>query len=542
MILYHASTLYHSLCCLVHKLAFHPREEAELLLVEYMFRGDEMEAFIQKLNSYGWFTRIRVVPESRLAENSRKKLTLSSSAREIENTAKKISDGVMEWLGHDLREYDEINLLAEQWSLGIAVLYQRIPNNFFEDGSGLLGDEGRYFRIVKEISMKNYVLLKYLKGGGNNSFTKVKYCDMRNQPPGFYDSKAADFNIPHLISEKIPDKVEQLLELYHGKKITTGGEKKMVLFMTQFIRTLTDHNFAVQEKMTAVLWDYFVPEETLLVVKPHPKDCYIDYRKIAPECVVLDRRLPSELLPFVFDRPVQLVLTASSTSTGGVSGITEEVMQFTPDIESHFYRLPVYYAISRMVEALYRGQDICICQKGRPYVENLLTIHGRKEILQSHGSQIRLWVDPEPGSGDVEQDIYIFSDSSRCFLYQKEFSAENWMICEVYMEEKTGRKSKCDIYLYCKDGEIRKEMKRMKEEKELLYSGNRLEMVICEASQLQIEKGKQKALLYALREKEKESQDKVLLEMNTIIDSYYKKEALLENMLADDGWRGEYIE
>lgn len=28
----------------------------------------------------------------------------------------------------------------------------------------------------------------------------------------------------------------------------------------------------------------------------------------------------------------------------------------------------------------------------------------------------------------------------------------------------------------------------MKEEKELLYSGNQLEMVICEASQLQIEK------------------------------------------------------
>lgn len=31
--------------------------------------------------------------------------------------------------------------MAEQWSVGLAILYERLPNYYFEDGSGLLGDE-----------------------------------------------------------------------------------------------------------------------------------------------------------------------------------------------------------------------------------------------------------------------------------------------------------------------------------------------------------------------------------------------------------------
>ena len=74
MILYHGSTVYHSLCAIVHKLAFHPDEKAELLLVQYMFPEEEMAYFIanlpktskevSKINT-GHSTTSRFVPNSK---------------------------------------------------------------------------------------------------------------------------------------------------------------------------------------------------------------------------------------------------------------------------------------------------------------------------------------------------------------------------------------------------------------------------------------------------------------------------------------------
>lgn len=540
MILYHASTVYHSLCCLTHKLAFHPYEEAELLLVEYIFRGKERDEFIQKLESYGWFSQVRLVPESALEPPELKSLRMSSTTQEIEIVAEKICENVTAWLGHDLRDYEEINLLAEQWAVGIAVLYQKIPNNYFEDGSGLLGDSGRYFRIVKEINIWNYVLLKYLNGGGNNSFTKLKYCDMDNQPDGFYDSKAQDFNIYKLLSQKVPEKIPQILKLYHGEKLLKIEKNSSVLFMTQFIRTLSVQDFNIQKRMTTLIWDYFVPDDCQLIVKPHPKDCFIDYRLLDPECIVLDRRLPSELLPFVLPEKATIALTASSTSISGVRHVAREIMEFLPDIESHFYRLPMYYACSRILERIYRGQKINMEQETQVYVRNFLEIRKQDAILAQYWKKSQIWIDVREPSGDPSRDIYLFFDPSCKFLCWDCWKPEAWLMEHIVVSE-PGRVEDYFIYIYSENKKIQKELMHMKENRELKRSGVTIEMLVSPGDYLKLERGKEKALFHTLQEKELESQDKVLLEMNTVIDTYYKQKSALEVMMAKNGWKGESI-
>ena len=49
MVLYHLSTTYQLLYCIVHRLARHPKEDAGLLMVEYIFPEKERRDMVQKL-------------------------------------------------------------------------------------------------------------------------------------------------------------------------------------------------------------------------------------------------------------------------------------------------------------------------------------------------------------------------------------------------------------------------------------------------------------------------------------------------------------
>lgn len=73
------------------------------------------------------------------------------------------------------------------------------------------------------------------------------------------------------------------------------------------------------------LVDYMCNDEYVLVVKPHPKDRWQNYRRIFSDCILLEKSEPSELLPFVIDREVDMALTASSTSIRALTSL-----QFIP--------------------------------------------------------------------------------------------------------------------------------------------------------------------------------------------------------------------
>lgn len=65
MILYHASTMYHLLCCIVHKLAYHPNDDAELLMLEYIKPDKSRKSFLKQVIDSGFFTTARYVPEQK---------------------------------------------------------------------------------------------------------------------------------------------------------------------------------------------------------------------------------------------------------------------------------------------------------------------------------------------------------------------------------------------------------------------------------------------------------------------------------------------
>lgn len=100
------------------------------------------------------------------------------------------------------------------------------------------------------------------------------------------------------------------------------------------------------------LVDYMCNDEYVLVVKPHPKDRWQNYRRIFSDCILLEKSEPSELLPFVIDREVDMALTASSTSIRGVDKFAVHSYYFTTDIETSRERIDDMFIATLLLKEL----------------------------------------------------------------------------------------------------------------------------------------------------------------------------------------------
>jgi hypothetical protein len=539
MILYHASTSYHVLCCIVHKLAYHKEEEATFMIVEHMLPKNELEAFISSLNSFSWFDKIIPVPEGTFRLSHGKALNLHSTELDILEVINNICDEVDKWHPFGFYQYKEIYIASDQWSVGVYLLYHKIAHHYFEDASGMLGDMERYLTIIRELNLSNYVISEYLGGVGRSDFVLEKLCDLKNQPEGFFDKKAVDFSIYKLISTMPPALVEDLLSLYNAKQYTISSTEKVAVYMTQFLRTITVKNLEVQERITTLLLDYFAKGHTV-IIKPHPKDRWIDYRSLLPGAIILDNSLPSELLPFVLEGDIDLVLTASSTSVGGMSHISKSTISFGTEIEFHYERLHKMYMAAKVIHDIFAGQEIITHNIKRSHLEHFLSLYSidysKKALEHSSifidGGQPMIWETSNPHYIiNPSFDVLIFLNFNEAYT----FLANPDLDQNYFIVLKDKRSDKNEIWIYCENEEERRKIMSIKEKTRLYYSGTELEINSEEATALFILNGKMRALQYALKQKEEEEQNQVFYKMNELLKLYQEEEAAKHILLEEEG-------
>ncbi len=351
MVLYHLSTTYQLLYCIVHRLARHEKEEAGLLMVEYICPEGKRAEFVKQLKDTGWFSFVRLVPEKQFKLKRGRSLKENSTEKQIETVIRRVCGCVKNWLGLDLSTFSRIYIGSDQWSFGMYCLYNRIPHVYIEDASGMLSQRERYMAITKEISLTNYVITEYLHGAGHSDTEIARLCDTSNFLPGFTDEKAEDFSIYRALRDEIPHRVPEILRFYGAQPVNLPPDKPVCMFMTQYIKSMAVRDLDVQEQITTLLLDYFA-ENYQVVIKPHPKDQWLNYRRMCPEAAILPGSVNAELIPFLVSRPVDRVLTASSTSVGGMAPTARDVFSFTTEIETNWEALHTWYAAAVVLRHL----------------------------------------------------------------------------------------------------------------------------------------------------------------------------------------------
>lgn len=351
MVLYHASTNYHLLSCIVHRLAYNPNDEAELLLLEHIRPLNERDEFFKKLESFHFFDRVRKVPTQSFKLSNGLALDENSSEQDIKKVINNVSRAFENWFREDINQYREIYVCSDISPFGIYLNNSGIAYNYMEDASGMLSEGQRYLSITKGNNKTNFIMNQYLGCSGRSENVKARLGDMKHQSKDFHDEKAVDFSIYDSIKNIIPDRIDDLLGFFGDKNGRADVKEKSCLLLTQDLNTLKIKDLDLQELILTTIVDYVAPDYQL-IVKPHPKDRWQNYRRIFPDAVILERVEPSELLPFELKHRVKIALTASSTSIRGVDRFAEKTYSFTTEIESHRENIDPMYITAEVLREL----------------------------------------------------------------------------------------------------------------------------------------------------------------------------------------------
>lgn len=471
MILYHASTMYHLLCCIVHKLAYHPDDNAELLMLEYIKPDKNRKAFLKQVLDSGFFATARYVPEQKFKLKKGNALDDTSNEKEIKAVIENISKTFESWFDEDITKFDEIYVASDQHSLGIYLTSKGIPYHYFEDASGMLSEQSRYISIIKSNNMTNHIINEYLGCMGRSSCVKSKLCDLRHQQKGFYDEKAEDFCIYDILKFKIPDKVQEIINFFGDIPHKIRGDKKICLYLTQDLNTLKIKDLDLQELMMTTLVDYMCGDEYVLVVKPHPKDRWQNYRRIFSDCILLEKSEPSELLPFVIDREVDMALTASSTSIRGVDKFAIHSYCFTTDIETNRERIDDMYVAALLLKELGVNNIGAIRNINEIQITNLLNRFG---IIFDNGNVL---IDGGMKKND-NLDVYdyklsILLNLGNIINFNADIPTEGlYIITTDFLPKGTSlmREKQLMIFAYTRDKEIQSRLESLIIRKQLKYT------------------------------------------------------------------------
>lgn len=468
--------MYHLLCCIVHKLAYYKDDNAELLILEYIKPEKERKAFLDKLLSYGFFSKIRYVPEQQFKLKKGIALNEQSCEKDINTVIDNISSAFENWFSDDMKKYREIYVASDQHSCGIYLIKNKISYTYMEDASGMLSEQARYLSITKSNNLTNHIINNYLGCAGRNEYVKAKLCDLKHQKSGFYDEKAVDFSIYHTLKDVIPEKIPVLLKFFGDITSTVKSDKKICLFLTQDLNTLKVKDLDLQELMMTTLVDYLCPDYKL-IIKPHPKDRWQNYKRIFPDCQLLEKSVPSELLPFTIDGEIDMALTASSTSVRGVAEFAKKAYSFTTEIETHRERIDSMFAVTEVLKEIRVTENVTVWNINEEQICNFLDNAG----IKTNGNDILIdgGICREESSDFENYSLVFCLNLGNVLNYNPNNNSENMFVIKAdFHSEKDSlfEETSYIIFAYCIDESYADKIKNVHITKNLKYSKANVEI------------------------------------------------------------------
>jgi hypothetical protein len=213
-------------------------------------------------------------------------------------------------------------------------------------------------------------------------------------------------------------------------------DENSTILLTQHFSNSGIMSFEEHKKIYQLVVDYFVPEAGL-VIKPHPDDLMF-YDGLFPQATVIKKKFPSELIPFVFTKKPQTVMTITSTSINNLMGHFEKCINFSTDFERYFTITHQYYCAVKIISELIEDYGIYEMNSEKLLLENLSNISGNqfgkrinsvKNISQIPDKSIVIIDDFNreslPGTKEIcnflksvdSESIIIFMNSNKEFLF-----------------------------------------------------------------------------------------------------------------------------
>lgn len=330
MILYHAITNYHLLKFAIHKLRYHPCDEAVLFIPSFMTykpsKISKTNSIFSKIIEFTWerndlspqeiFENINCVLEHHLGRNYRENIT-------------------------------EYNIARAEYFFGSWAVKNQIPFQWFEDGDGrftqpepIMKDDERINPIRFKLAIKNNLYT------GNNENVIKKFIKFSSQIGEFSKENTVDFDVLKEI-KKLSDNYKKKLLDFFEVPMDLAIKKNSCLMLTQHfsnIRALTYQEHALCYQLTT---DYYM-NGYHIYFKWHPSDL-TPYLSFMENISMISGHFPSELLNLFTECKFKIGASINSTGILNLNSICEKILTFNQDyINTFWYNHQYYFAVKLM--------------------------------------------------------------------------------------------------------------------------------------------------------------------------------------------------
>lgn len=251
----------------------------------------------------------------------------------------------------DFKEYQDVYVFCDSDPIGYYLSYKKIPYHALEDGLDCIStyDTARYdnrghFRLKAFLSSLNLIFIQ--NGWG-------KYClDMEVN-----DVSVLPYPCPKYVEKPRKELAEGLqaegkeilIHLFIAdmdevkEKLDAGGNKNRILLLTEPLCGLDVRERIFRDCIGQ--YGKIEGEDSVILIKPHPRDI-LDYRRLFPEYIVLDKKFPMEVLNFIpglsFRRVISVFTVVHSIQ------FTEEIVYLGEDFMDN-YEAPELHRQNEMI-------------------------------------------------------------------------------------------------------------------------------------------------------------------------------------------------
>ena len=415
MILYVGASLYHILCFSVHKLLYHPSDDAVLVIGDNIFSKSGMEELKEDLTESKIFQRIEILKFIEGSYQNPVKLKEESQPEQVKQYIDYNTEWVKNWLSRkklDVKEITEFNSAIDHRHLGLYILAEHIPYQYFEDGNGLLSREQVQLEFHKKAQYASYAVTKYLHALGQSECVTKRYANADAQVEGFTDEKMEDFNVIRLFSTLKEEDQKRMLQMFHTKPLDFKEGEKPVLYLTRYVKYLQNPTMENHHFISAMILDLFA-EDSPVVIKPHPRDFSGRYRDLFPDAIVLEKQFPSELLPIIQEGTYKKIITTGSTAIDALADYTDEIIKLDVDFENKIEHIYRYIGVVLAVRELFPNLQ----------PEDIRAVGCVREFLNPLCRQFWGFIIPEEMDAEKEYRIILADDmaehipKSECICY-----------------------------------------------------------------------------------------------------------------------------
>jgi hypothetical protein len=325
---------------MVHKLTYHENEDSVLLIPS---RHNDVKDLLNNIKQSGIFSDVLQYDELfvRCDNNEIKE-------KDITEAIKKLIAFTENYFPVKLSKFEEKYIFGDHYSLGTFLVEKGIDYNYFEDGRGRLSTDDQLLEHIEKINPLQHHIAKRLGLIGNNRYVKNRYGDLTCQKDAYYNSKDIHFSIEESLKKLSQNQIEKLFAIFGGiieREVPTNS----CLLLTQHYINIGLLNFQEQLSLYQYLVDYFTHDKNLLI-KIHPSDIHGPYSKWFNDALILDRSLPSELLPYCTAEKFDIAIAASSTAVFSLADYSKDIVCFTQQIEETFKSMNRYFTTLKLLK------------------------------------------------------------------------------------------------------------------------------------------------------------------------------------------------